>query len=651
MSAICGVVDFSGRPVASAGISAMAEAASYRGLNGVRHRNAGSAAFCHLALDATTEASRDRQPLGTPDGAVWLVADVRLDNRGDLLRALEPTGLLPDGRAAGDGEILLAAFLLWGEGCADRLLGDFAFAVWDGRSRQLLCARDPLGVRPLCFSRRGNLFCFATEAQQILHHPAADRSLDERAIADYLAGRPQDPRRSFFRTIHRLPPGHLLIANAAGERQEKFWHPERIQLDDRIGRDAAAERLRETLQQAVSDRLRTPGGAVGLALSGGLDSPAVAVLAQRHLQSSPRPTGQLLTYSFIFDRLTGCDERAYIGPLAAQAGFESAFVHAEDHCLLDDPGLYGTSLESPFEGWLSPHLQGLRLLAGRGARVLLTGQGADDLLQGSPLVLPERLLGGDPRVVQETWRYAATRRRAPWRDLYRLLLRPLLPIGIDASLRRLARNPLPSPVPSWIEPGFASRAGISERLAERRLPVGSGMAHRDVVRHLESPPYEQAVHWLDRIAAPFGIEVRHPFLDRRLAEVVLATPAGQVFELGCNKALLRRAMQGILPDTLRLRLDKTRLGAYVDLSLREKAGGLVDELLATPWIADLGWVEGPALRAAFREYRKGGAQAEKRKIWFAVTLELWLRRHCDILGLGRPERPIETWPAGLAASC
>lgn len=651
MSAICGVVDFSGRPVASAGISAMAEAAAYRGPDGVRHRNAGGAAFCHLALDATREASLERQPLGTPDGAVWLVADVRLDNRGDLLRALEPTGLLPDGRAAGDGAILLAAFLLWGEGCAERLLGDFAFAVWDGRSRTLLCARDPLGVRPLCFSRLGNLFCFATEAQQILHHPAADRSLDERAIADYLAGRPQDPGRSFFRAIRRLPPGHLLIATAAGERQEKLWHPERIEPDVRIGRDDAAQRLRETLQQSVGDRLRAPGGTVGLALSGGLDSPSVAVLAQHHVRSFPGQTGRLLAYSFVFDRLTECDERSCIAPLAAEAGFESAFVHAENHCLLDAPGLYGASLESPFEGWLSPHLQGLRLLAGRGARVLLTGQGADDLLQGSPLVLPERFLRGDPRVVREAWRHAATRGRSPWRDLYRLLLRPVLPLGFDARLRRLARNPLPSPVPSWIEPRFAQRTGISERLAERRSPVGRGMAHRDVARHLGAPPYEQAVHWLDRVAAPFGIEVRHPFLDRRLAEVVLATPAEQVFELGCNKTLLRRAMRGILPDTLRLRLDKTRLGAYVDLSLREKAGDLVDGLLATPWIADLGWVEGPALRAAFREYRKGGAQVEKRKIWFAVTLELWLRRHRDILGLARPERPIETWPAGIAASC
>jgi asparagine synthase (glutamine-hydrolysing) len=647
MSALCGVVDFTGRPVAVQEVAAMAEAAAYRGLDGLRHRGGHGAAFCHLALDATAECTLERQPLRTPDGAVCLVADVRLDNRSDLLRALEPTGLLPVGRAAGDGEVLLAAFLAWGEKCLGRLLGDFAFAVWDSRSRTLLCARDPLGVRPLCYARLGNLFAFATEAQQILRHPAADRSLDELAVADYLAGRPQDAGRSFFRQIRRLPPGHLAVADATGERLERFWAPERIEPDVRLGRNEAAERLREALRQAVGDRLRAGGGPVGLALSGGLDSPSIAALAQSHFAGSP---GELLAYSFVFDRLTECDERTYIRGLAEQAGFESAFVRAEDHWLLDDPALYAASLESPFEGWLSPHLQGLRLLAGRGSRVLLTGQGADDLLQGSPLVFPERLLRGDLRVVREAWRHAASRGRAPWRDLYRLLLRPVLPGGLDAGLRRLARRQLPSPVPAWITPEFAQRTGINERMVERRTPIRRGAAHREVALHLEWPPYEQAVHWLDRTAAPFGIEVRHPFLDRRVTEAVLATPPERVVELGCYKSLLRQAMTGLLPDTLRLRRDKTKLGAYVDLSLREKAGALIEGLLDSPWIADLGWVDGPGLRAAFRTYRQGDQAPEKRKIWFAVTLELWLRRHRDVLGLSNSRSQVGMRSAQVAVS-
>jgi asparagine synthase (glutamine-hydrolysing) len=608
----------------------MAEAAAYRGPDGRRHVSRNGAAFCHLSMDATIESTLEKQPLCTSDHSVCLVADVRLDNRSDLLRKLETTELLPIGRTAGDGEILLAAFLHWGEACVARLLGDFAFAIWNSRARTLFCARDPLGVRPLCFVRSGNLFAFATESQQILHYPASDCSLDELSIADYLAGKPQDSGRSFFRQVRRLPPGHLLIANETGERLVRFWAPEQIRID-KIRPGEAAERFREVLRQSVADRLRACGRTVGLALSGGLDSPSIAVLAQRQLQTSGA-SKQLLSYSFVFDRLTGCDERPYIQALVKEAGFDSALVSAENHCLLDDPGLYGTSFESPFEGWLSPHRQGLGLLAERSTRVLLTGQGADDLLQGTPLVLPERLLRGDARVVREAWFHAAARGRAPWRDLYRLLLGPVLPGVLDKGLRRLVRRSHPSQVPAWLDPLFARRTGIAERLAARRPHTLRGMAQGEIASHLEQAPYQQAVHWLDRMGASFSIEVRHPFLDRRLAEAVLATPPDQVFELGCYKPLLRQAMDGLLPDSLRLRRDKTRLGEFVDFSLRDKAGDFVEDLLGAPRIAELGFVNGPELRTAFRAYRQGDRHPEKRKIWLAVTLELWLRRHCGKLG-------------------
>lgn len=642
MSAICGLVDFTGRPLSFCDIAAVAEAGAYRGPDGLRHRSGGGVVLCHLALDTTFESSLERQPLSTFDCSVFLVGDVRLDNRGELLEALEPKGFLPSGRTIGDGEIVLSAYLLWRESCVERLLGDFAFAVWDSRCRKLLCARDALGIRPLCFARLGDLFCFATEAQQILHHPAADRSLNELAVADYLAGKPQDPARSFFQQVQRLPPGHRITVTSSGERLERFWAPDQIEPELRRNRKREAEaagQFLETLQQAVIDRLRTRIGTVGLALSGGLDSTSVAVLTQAHLQHLPAPA-QLVAYSFVFDRLTECDERAYIRPLAEAMGFQSFLVSAEDHWLLDHPGLYAASLESPFAGWLSPHREGLRVLGQRGTRVLLTGQGADDLLQGSPGVLPERLLQGDLRVAWEVWRYAAARGRNPLRDLYRLLLRPLLPVSADTRLRRLAaKKPIPASLPTWISQELVQRTGLVERLAEHRLPARVGMAHRQIALHFESPPYEQAIHWLDRIAAPFGVEVRHPFTDRRLAEAVLSTPPDQIFELGCYKPLLRRAMAGRLPDALRLRPTKTKLGAYFDYSLREKSSDLLDRLLACPLIAELGWVDGSELRAAFQAYRQGDSERMHRKIWNAATLELWIRQHSQALGLGHPDRP------------
>jgi asparagine synthase (glutamine-hydrolysing) len=640
MSGICGLVDFSGRPVATEELLQIAEAARHRGPDGIRYRARGAAAFCHLALDATAEAACEQQPLCTPDGAVWLVADLRLDNRKDLLRALEPSGFLPPGRTAGDGEILLAAFLVWGESCVDRLLGDFAFAIWDGRSRTVLCARDPLGVKPLCYARIGSLFCFASEAQQILRHPAVDRSFDEQSVADHLAGCSQDTGRSFFRQISRLPPGHRLTAAVDGDCLERTWAPEWIEEERKLSGEEGALHFREVFEEAVRARLRTQGR-IGIALSGGLDSPSIAAVAQRHLRVSQSP--MLLSYSFAFDSLKECDERPYIKTLAEAEGFETTFIPAEESWLLAAEDFDRVSLESPYQGWLSCHLKGMQSLTDRGARVFLSGHGADDLLHGSPLTVSERLLSGNLKAIAEVWRYAQLR------GLYRLLISPLLPRRLDLSLRRLTRRRLPPQVPDWMDSSFVRATGVAERLEKPRNGHWQGMAQRACRTHLGLAHYEQTILWQDRITAAFGIEARHPFLDRRLAELVLAMPPGQLFKLDCPKSLLRRAMAGILPEPLRLRRQKTTFGSFMDISLREKAAHKIATLLSSPLIADLGMVDGSKLRSAFTAYRYGQPNPDSRRIWFAITLELWLRRHLTAPGLGKD--PLTIQSAITSISC
>lgn len=647
MSAICGAVDFTGRPLSFSEIAAMAEAAAHRGPDGVRHRSGNGSAFCHLALDATVESSLERQPLCTPGGSVCLVADVRLDNRGELLAALEPAGLLVSGRTIGDGELVLAAYLLWGEGCVERLLGDFAFAVWDSRLQKLLCARDALGVRPLCYARQGSSFRFATEAQQLLHHPGADRRLDEIALADYLGGRLQDPDRSFFQQVRRLPPGHFLVVSADGERLERFWAPDRI-APLPIDGEEAVERFREALSLAVVDRLRSQSPTAGLALSGGLDSPSVAALAQRHLHSSP--DRRLLAYSFVFDRLPECDERTDIRAIASGMGLEVFFIPADERGLLDPPDLFARSLETPFQGWLACHLPGLRFLADHGARVLLTGQGADDLLRGSALVLAERLRGGDLRVVPEIWRYARGLGRSPGRDLIRFLVWPLLSGQGEDRLRRLARRPLPPAVPEWIAPELIRRTGLDRRLVEERRGYRPDMARAEISSLLELAAYQPAVHWQDRVAADFGMETRHPFLDRRLFELILSLPPDLVFQLGWYKSLLRKAMVDLLPDSVLLRSRKTSLARYVDRSLRELHAPSIEKLFRAPLLDELGLVDARKLQAAFAAYRYGGPTRERLKIRYPLTLEIWLRRHHRILGLGRSAEPQELF-AELPAVC
>lgn len=630
MAGLCGFVGFEGCPVPSAPLRAMAEAAIHRGPDGLRYEILEEGAFAHLALHATAETARESQPLLSPEGPVCLVADLRLDNCAELLQELEPRGLLSRGRKSGDAEILLGAYLLWGERCVQHLLGDFAFALWDRRARRLLCARDPLGVKPLHYARAGALVLFASEAQQLLRHPAVPRRLDELSLAFHLAGWPPAPGRSFFEDVHRLPAAHLLVATPAGDRLVRYWDPGDGSGDAALPSAERSAALLDVLQRSVTDRLRTGGSTVGIALSGGLDSTTVAALARRSMGSPGAPG--LLGCSFVFETLRECDERPYIQALVEDTGIEVAYVDAESHWLLSDRELYTPPLEAPFLSWQSCHEQMLRTLRRRGARVLLTGHGADDLFRGSPLVFLDRVCRGDLTAITELARTARSQGRKVSGSVYHHLLRPLLPASLIRALHGTAALDTAPDLPPWIAAPFARRTDLDRRLRARRTPGLPGRRASREIREvaLEIAAYERVVDWYDRNAARAGVEVRHPFLDRRVFDLVLALHPEQLYSPGSYKPLLRRAMAGILPDALRLRTTKTSLGRFINFSLADRAAGVVEELLREPLCSDLGLVDGAKLREAYRRYRRGEPGRAQGALWFAITLEIWLRRHFSL---------------------
>lgn len=541
-----------------------------------------------------------------------MLSDVRLDNRRELIEALAPSGHLLDERLS-DTEILLAAYLCWGESCVDHLLGDFAFAIWNARRHQLFCAVDPLGVKPLHWTRQGERFGLAFDALEVLRDPSVSRTLDETTLADYLTNRLEDAHRSFFRAVHRIPPGHRLVATVEGERLERYWDPAPETIRYRRQQDYALH-FSELLERCVADRLHTDGSWIGVAMSGGLDSTSVAALARRSLGRSGGP--RLLASSFVFPRHPECDEQVYLDTLRQELELEVERIDFERFWSLDSAEDSLRGLDTPFVGWRSGYGELLRRLAARGGRVLLMGHGADDLLRGSALAGVERLRRGDLGIVTEIVRAARDRGEGVPRALYRVLGRPLLPSA-------LARRPVPS-APSWLLPDFVRRTGLEERLAPPGFPGG---ARAEIYANTVGTAwYSRIVHWHGRNAARFGIDVRHPFLDRRLFELVLAFPPEELWEPGASKPLLRRAMVGVLPEAVRGRKTKTRFTPFLDAVLREKEADRIEDLLRAPLAADLGILDRDRLRADYRAYRSGGSPALRAPLWHAVTLEIWLKR-------------------------
>ena len=617
MSGICGIVDFAAPWVDPEALRHMAESSSYRAPGGITYRFLGEAGLAHQALRAPIGKTDLDQPLLDTQSQVCLVMDGRLDNRPELIGRLGPI----DGPAVSDAWLLLAAYLEWGEACTDHLLGDFAFALWDAARHRLFCAVDPLGIKTLHYARVGSLVCIASDAIQVLLHPAVPDDYNEREIAAYLTSQAEDPERSFFAAIYKLAPGHRLIAESGALRVERYWSPSPAEIRYARDEDYAAHFL-EIFQRAVTDRLRDAGAFAGVAMSGGLDSTSVAAVAHR-ADSGTR------AYTFVFDHLAVCDERAYSGAMAEDLGLKVEPIDAERLWNLESQSPLSHSPDTPFVSWHTCYRKIHQRLVAGGSRVLLTGHGGDDLLRGSSLAYAERLQRGDLGAVREVVHHARRRRASIFRSLYRHFGRPYLPVAADNLLRSVLGRKK-TPLPDWINPDFLHRSQLACR-EPRPHRIRASAAQQEVYANLVGVPwYQKGTNWHDRNAATFGIEVRHPFLDRRLFEYVLAIPGRQLFRLGCYKNLLRRSMEGILPERIRLRESKTKFIPFLDFALRERAGSEIAELLRAPRCAELGILDGGRLRSAYSGFLIGGTNESRRNLWYAINFEIWLRR-CDVI--------------------
>lgn len=296
MAAICGIREATGRAAERALLDAMLTALADYGAERAAWGE-GAVGMGWRGVPAADRAGAVESIRRDAAAGLVLVADARLDDRDALCGALGVHGA--ERTVVGDGDLILRAYRRWGRACPRRLLGDYAFAVWDQRKRLLFCARDHVGARPFYYSSAGGRFVFASAVEAVLA-AGVSNALDEAAVVTHLTTPLlRSDTHTFFAAVRKLPPGHVLTvaADAAGDgtgdlRLERYWQPEHAPLVRPASDDACAEQLLHLYAQAVRDRLRTSGrgrdGDVGVHVSGGLDSSSVAVLATRELRRQGR---------------------------------------------------------------------------------------------------------------------------------------------------------------------------------------------------------------------------------------------------------------------------------------------------------------------------------------------------------------------------
>ena len=257
MSGIVGILNLDGSPVDGNLLARLTDFLAFRGPDARETWSQGAVGLGHALFQTVEDTRPDSQPLSL-DGKVWITADARIDGRAELRQELSRHGC-HDLEEATDAELILHSYLVWGEECVKHLLGDFAFAIWDGHRRRLFCARDHFGIRPFYYAQVGNCLIFSNTLNCVRMHPQVSDRLNDLAIADFLLfDCNQDQATTTFADIQRLAPAHYLTWQEGNLRLGRYWN---LPLIDRPLRYSHpqdyVEHFKALLTQAVADRLRT----------------------------------------------------------------------------------------------------------------------------------------------------------------------------------------------------------------------------------------------------------------------------------------------------------------------------------------------------------------------------------------------------------
>lgn len=638
MCGIAGIVSLGGsRPIDGDRLLRMRETLVHRGPDGAGIYIDGPIGLAHRRLAIVDEAG-GHQPMSDDSGRIRVVFNGEIYNHAELRRELSQKG--HHYRTRSDTESIIHAYLEWGDDLPARLEGMFGFALWDRERRRLLVARDRLGIKPLFFTRFDGELLFGSEIKAI-RAAGVPPALDVQVLAEFLATRHTSGGRTFYRDVERLPAGHVLTWSPDdGLSIRRYWSLPSVATGPAVGFDEAASMVRHGLEGAVERHLMSDRP-VGVLLSGGIDSSALAAIAARQM------TTRLQTFSVGFHEAEG-DELGYAREVAEALGSEhhdvrvtaDEFFAALPHLvsMQDEPMAFASGVPLYF----------VSRLAREQVKVVLTGEGADELFLGYNRY---RVTFWNERIGRP---YHAL---VP--DLVRRQVRASIPLLPGRARRYAERSCLAMPAGprAWFFDNFSvfSDRRLAELLAPAAAPAddphGFGlrcyaeaqggslerMAAVDLRTYLCELLAKQ-----DRMSMAASIESRVPFLDDRLVARVCAMPGSYKLRGWTTKAVLRRAVAELLPERI---LTRRKMGFPVPLSrwFRGRWRGVIEEFVAGPRTRARRLFREETLDRLVGEHLTGRADHGER-LWLLVNLEIWQRLFLDrepALDIMRPVRDEE----------
>nr|WP_244645793.1 asparagine synthase (glutamine-hydrolyzing) [Bradyrhizobium campsiandrae] len=572
-------------PVDATEVERLTDLVAHRGPDGRGVRVSGNVGLGHRRLAIIDLTDDGAQPMRDRRLPVWITYNGEIYNYLELRAELEALGHVF--HTASDTEVLLAAYIQWGEGCLDRFNGMWSFAIHDERDNTLFCARDRFGVKPFYYADTATRFAFGSEIRQLL--PFVDRAVaDDDLVRDFLVcGLTDHTNRTFFKGIEKLPAGHWMRVDVATGRIRIERYYSLAARGGETNEDDVARSLRDLLDDATRLRLRSDVR-VGTCLSGGLDSSSVATLAARRYASASNE--RFFAITAVSEQASN-NEEAYAAQIAAKSGLNWLRTKPS----YQDFASAATTLlevqEEPFAGpSIMMQYEVMKTARSNGVIVLLDGQGGDETLLGYHRYYAAWLLdhfhraglrgffsafrgamqaGVPPRrlLMYLFGANSAGLRAAFYRWRYTFLKDPSLP----ESLRRFAR-----------QTRDARQMQVLE-ITETNLPM--------------------LLRFEDKNSMRFGVETRLPFLDYRFVEFSLNLPTRLKLNKGWAKWPLRVAMEDLLPASISWRKDKIGFAAPDQLWLNRHSPAMFDKVINSALLAR--YVDMAAVKRRFHRFDLG----------------------------------------------
>jgi len=619
MCGICGFFEHDGdRPIDRGFLAAMNRTIRHRGPD-----DEGSFVEHPIALAmrrlSIIDVDGGQQPVFNEDRTMSVVFNGEIYNYRELRVELENAG--HKFRTNGDTEVIIHAYEQFGEACLSKFNGMFAFALWDGRQRRLLLARDRFGIKPMHYAEHGSRFYFASEIKAILA-AGVPRDLDSVALDQYLSHLVVPAPYTIYRTIRKLPAGHALIHDQNGSRIFEYWDVNYNAVEQTAGFEA---RLHSQLGGAVGRQL-VSDVQVGAFLSGGLDSATVVAHA------APLIKTQLPTFTVGF-REQSYDERPRARLIAQRFGT----AHTEQELASDLPDLAVRALacfDEPFADYSAMAAYAVAEVASRSVKVVLSGDGGDEIFAGYQTHYVHKLARLYRRVPEEI--------RAKFiRPLVQRLPTSMRRLSLDYRAKRFiagAELPFERGHLAWKEIFTEQRKAelLSPDFLNQRTAAGEGFAifeeHFCKVRHLD--PLHQLLYVdaktfltndnlvkVDRTSMAHGLEVRVPLLDNNLVDFMAQVPHSMLQRGLGSKRLLRRAMAASLPKSV-VRGGKKGFTPPMPGWLRHELRDFAIDMLSPARIQNIGLFQPKAVTNLLEEHLTG-RRDNNRELWTLIAFSAW----------------------------